>query len=146
MQTFLPYYSFIHSARALDRARLGKQRIEAFQILTILVNKRHKKNVAWSHHPAVLMWAGYEYSLALYGLYMCMEWRKRGYRDTMYECFEKLMKRIKVDEGMPPWLGREVFHRSHRSNLLRKMPGHYRKFWPKLRDDLPYWWPSKHMV
>ena len=42
----------------------------------------------------------------------------------------------------PPWLGDAPFHLSHRSNLLRKMPEHYRQFWPAERDDLPYVWPD----
>ncbi len=33
MQTFLPYDSYADSAAVLDRARLGKQRVEAKQIL-----------------------------------------------------------------------------------------------------------------
>jgi hypothetical protein len=43
----------------------------------------------------------------------------------------------------PPWLGNEDFHRSHRSNLLRKYPEHYRQFWPDEPDNLPYFWPTK---
>ncbi|HET9348893.1 MAG TPA: pyrimidine dimer DNA glycosylase/endonuclease V, partial [Arthrobacter sp.] len=31
MQTFLPFPDFQQSAAALDRARLGKQRVEALQ-------------------------------------------------------------------------------------------------------------------
>ena len=33
MQTFMPYPDYSESARCLDRQRLGKQRVEAFQIL-----------------------------------------------------------------------------------------------------------------
>jgi hypothetical protein len=33
VQTFLPYADFAESARVLDRARLGKQRVEALQVL-----------------------------------------------------------------------------------------------------------------
>ena len=36
MQTFLPYEDFRASARVLDRQRLGKQRVEAKQILQAL--------------------------------------------------------------------------------------------------------------
>lgn len=38
-----------------------------------------------------------------------------------------------------------IFHRSHRSNLLRKDPDHYGPIFlpdePSLRDDVPYVWP-----
>lgn len=42
----------------------------------------------------------------------------------------------------PPWLGDEAFHRSHQSNLLRKLPEHYGPLFPGVPDDLPYVWPQ----
>ena len=36
MQTFLPYPSFEETASILDYRRLGKQRVEGFQILNII--------------------------------------------------------------------------------------------------------------
>ncbi len=44
-------------------------------------------------------------------------------------------------DDLPPWLGREDVHRSHRSALLRKDPGHYRPLFGDEPDDLPYVWP-----
>jgi len=38
MQTFLPYKDFVKSVRCLDNKRLGKQRVEAYQILLTLQN------------------------------------------------------------------------------------------------------------
>ena len=58
MQTFLPYTDFIKSAKCLDYKRLGKQRVEAKQILNILLGETTK--AGWTNHPAVLMWSGYE--------------------------------------------------------------------------------------
>lgn len=40
MQTFMPYNSFEESAHALDQRRLGKQRVENYQILQALLGKR----------------------------------------------------------------------------------------------------------
>jgi hypothetical protein len=43
---------------------------------------------------------------------------------------------------LPPWLGREELHLSHRSALVRKDPDFYR---PRIGDvppDLPYVWPG----
>lgn len=40
MQTFLPYPDFDKSAQSLDMMRLGKQRVETFQILQKLVEER----------------------------------------------------------------------------------------------------------
>jgi hypothetical protein len=36
LQTFLPYPDFAASAQALDQRRLGKQRVEALQVLRAL--------------------------------------------------------------------------------------------------------------
>ena len=43
--------------------------------------------------------------------------------------------------SMPPWLGDDAFHRSHQSNLVRKLPEHYGDLFPDVPDDLPYIWP-----
>lgn len=40
VNTFLPYKSFKKTAESLDRARLGKQRVEAYQILNLCVYLR----------------------------------------------------------------------------------------------------------
>ncbi len=37
MQSFLPYQDFKASAECLDNKRLGKQRVECFQMLSVLV-------------------------------------------------------------------------------------------------------------
>ena len=59
MQTFLPFSDFEKSAKALDYRRLGKQRIEAYQIWKVLTGQ----TTAWKNHPAVKMWQGYEQAL-----------------------------------------------------------------------------------
>ena len=52
MQTFLPYPDFRASAQVLDRRRLGKQRVEALQVLRGLIVPGY----GWRRHPAVRMW------------------------------------------------------------------------------------------
>lgn len=137
MQTFLPYSNFKESAKCLDDKRLGKQRIECLQILKALTDK----NYGWQNHPAVKMWNGCEHALASYGIAICDEWISRGFNDT---CRSKI---IEIGYGInpknyPKWLGLESFHNSHKSNLLRKNPEHYRQFWPDFTDKLPYIWPN----
>jgi len=133
MQTFLPELSFTLSAKVLDRQRLGKQRVEAKQIILALENPAY----GWQNHPAVKMWRPYPTALAEYGAVICAEWRSRGYRDTLLDFFEI---RTDVDIVHPAWLTEE-FCRSHQSNLIRKLPGHYAPLWPGVPDDLPYVWP-----
>jgi hypothetical protein len=141
MQTFLPNSNFIITAKKLDYRRLGKQRVEAKQILLVLDPSYGKKG--WRNHPAVKMWRGYEAALAAYGMAICEEWIDRGYNDSLYPWFSNQYAKFVGDRSpkLPPWLGDPKFHRAHRSNLLRKQPEHYRKFWPTLPDDLPYIWP-----
>lgn len=135
MQTFLPYPNFEESARCLDRQRLGKQRLEVKQILKALLGYTD----AWKHHPATKMWDGYEIALVEYGQVICTEWRRRDYFDSIsYELIE-----LKPDGALilPSWFGREDFHRSHRSNLLRKYSSYYRLYGWTDPDNLPYVWP-----
>lgn len=133
MQTFLPYPDFRKSLACLDNKRLGKQRLEAQQILNTL-----RDGGGWSNHPAVKMWQGHYYSLVAYRNLAIMEWKRRGFKNTM--------ELLHVPQSMiiqPLWMGDPAFHASHRSNLLRKDPVHYGQFGWKEPHDLPYVWPSK---
>lgn len=138
MQTFLPYSDFGASARVLDRQRLGKQRVETLQIMTALFEDR-----GWIHHPATLMWKGYEHRLMMYQHAICVEWVGRGYKDTcLGKTWAVYSKHSTFVTGpTPPWLGDLDFHISHQSNLLRKDEEHYRKFFPDVPTDIPYHWP-----
>jgi hypothetical protein len=48
---------------------------------------------------------------------------------------------LAVADELPPWLGDEAFHESHRSALVRKDPEVYADLFPGVPDDLPYVWP-----
>jgi hypothetical protein len=141
MQTFLPYEVFQRSAEVLDRQRLGKQRIDAKQLLRILSGEGTGKG--WRNHPAVLMWRGHELMLARYGMAICLEWRKRGYKDQQLEVFHHYAWRLRREEKKPWWLGKGAFHLSHQSNLLRKDPEYYSQFGWAVSPDLPYVWPVR---
>ena len=138
MQTFLPYENFHDTAAALDWRRLGKQRVEAKQVL--LTIDRGDEAKGWRNHPAVNMWRGYEPALAMYGAAICSEWISRGYNDTQLPWF---LERVPANKKiiLPPWLGDEDFHMSHRSNLLRKDYDYYSQIWPDVPADLEYVWP-----
>ena len=79
MQTFLPYADFSKTIKVLDYKRLGKQRVEALQILKAL----HDPKNGWYHHPAVKMWVGYDEALKHYMNCCIREWILRGYENTM---------------------------------------------------------------
>lgn len=137
MQTFLPYADFWKSAQALDRSRLGKQRVETYQILRALTGE----SKGWVNHPATKMWRGHEGALAVYGQVMSMEWIRRGYKDTLLPKFSTYIVEFQ-DKSMalPAIIGNEEFHLSHQSNLIRKYPEHYRPIFGDVPDDLPYVW------
>jgi len=133
MQTFLPYPNLKKSLKTLDSRRLGKQRVEAFQILNVLLNRNNKEG--WKNHPAVKMWAGYENALKLYFNKSVKLWVSKGYKNNM---------KFEIIDGkiiLPKWFGNKEFHASHRSNLLRKDKNFYGKFNWKEKDNLEYVWP-----
>jgi hypothetical protein len=133
MQTFLPYADLEQSVQVLDYRRLGKQRVETFQVLNILLNRTPTKG--WRNHPVTRMWTGYEEALKLYQNYTIKEWMGRGYKNTMQ--LEEVDLQAVI---MPPWFGEEEFHRSHKSNLLRKDYEYYSQFFDE-PTDLEYHWP-----
>lgn len=164
MQTFLPYPDFSKSAQVLDNKRLGKQRVEAAQILDVLeqpleafvtlpltgtsywqpileAEKNRYTKVrprAWSNHPAVLMWKGYEEALANYMRACVLEWEARGYKNNLnYHFWDGNI-------SFPPWLGDDRLHSSHRAALLLKNHKHYKQFNWTEEPKMDYFWPTKH--
>lgn len=121
----------------LDDKRLGKQRVEAMQLLNVLTNPNPK---GWRNHPATRMWRGYEHQLCLYTLAMCAEWTRRGYKDTVEANIRGRMDGF-TPRDPPHWMGYEPLHASHRSSLLRKDPEFYGRYGWAEECDLPYVWP-----
>lgn len=156
MQTFMPYKDYSKSAVSLDQQRLGKQRVEAYQILLQLCGMKMVDYPLWEprvarwNHPAMAMWAGHEVELVNYIEAICNEWTSRGYKDT---CLEKsrfvlsVARRNDWLDTVPGWVDNKELHRTHRSNLLRKDPDFYNEKFP---EDVPkndeeyleYIWPK----
>ncbi len=150
MQTFLPYADFERSARVLDSKRLGKQRVEALQVVRGLT----RPDYGWRRHPAVLMWKGFEEALGRYGLVCCSIWTELGFGDTCAATIVQDLKAAGVPSvrtqaelaalgALPPWLGDEALHRSHQSALVRKDPERYGPLFPGVPPDLPYVWQTR---
>jgi hypothetical protein len=133
MQTFLPYEDFTETAKVLDYKRLGKQRVEAFQILNVL----NKKSMGFANHPAVKMWENYIPALTHYYNIMIIEWVNRGYKNNM--------PIITINDPVvyPWWMGNENFHRAMRSRLIEKFPEFYEPKFPEDKgfNDGKYLWP-----
>ena len=135
MQTFLPYEDFAECAKVLDYRRLGKQRVECLQILKALTLPSY----GWQNHPAVKMWRNHEQSLVDYSRAICLEWIKRGYKDT---CLDKIaaFHEARVVTPTPIWITKDLCL-SHQSNLIRKDSAYYGPKFPDVPDNLPYVWP-----
>jgi hypothetical protein len=133
MQTFITHTDFTTSCQLLDQARLGKQRVEAQQILDILEGR--SENSRWKNHPAVRMWKGYENALKYYINTVLITWIRRGCENNVKA------HRIETPVIMPPWLSDLRLVYSHQANLIRKYPGYYKQLWPDVNDTTPYWWP-----
>ena len=142
MQTFLPYPDPQETARSLDQARLGKQRVEALQVLRAVTLPGY----GWQSHPAIAMWRGFVPALTSYSLAITDEWIAQGHADTVRPQIAEFAPEVDgvpfSSLPLPPWLGDEVVHRSHRSKLVQKEPGWYRSRFPDAPDDLEYVWPA----
>lgn len=134
MQVFLPYPDFRKSLECLDKRRLGKQRVEAFQLINVIESKDNTK--AWYNHPAARMFRRNIDALKHYYNLSLETFRKRGGNNIK-------LKPIGFDTNylFPNWFGDFNFHRSHRSNLLRKDKVYYGRFGWSEPDDLSYIWP-----
>ena len=139
MQTFMTHDNYVDTAKALDNKRLGKQRVEAYQILKALRGD-YNDTGAWVNHPATVMWSGYQYDLALYGLTISVEWYERGNEDNMMDKFNDLMVQYRDNnrEASPWWVNSELLRLTHQSNLMRKASDLYDFNVP---DNIPYVWP-----
>ena len=135
----MPYADFLRSAQALDRQRLGKQRVEVLQLL--------QAAKGWVNHPARVMWRGHERALAEYGQAVCGVWCSYGYKDT---CAGKIAvaatQYAPETDRWPAWMGDWDFHLSHQSNLLRKNHAHYKPLFGNVPNDLGYVWPTPEPI
>ena len=101
------------------------------------------------------MWQGYEEALVRYCLEVCRVWCERGFSDTCaVKVTDALRERLGIDHvrsqselgaagDLPPWLGDEALHRSHRAALVRKDAEHYEPIFGTQPDDLDYVWPVR---
>jgi len=146
MQTFLPFPSFDESARVLDQARLGKQRVETLQVLRALLVPTY----GWQRHPVTAMWRGYVPGLTAYGLATVRAWTERGFADTVGDQMLEFAPEVDgVPQAelaaaglLPSWIGDPAVHESHRSKLIAKAPEIYRPLFPGTPEGLEYVWPG----
>ncbi len=127
----------------LDRARLGKQRVEVWQLL----------NGSFPHHPASIMWQGYEHALTAYGIICCKYWIRMGHDDSILPALQGRRQAL-IELGTYPlvwpwWYGHPAMVCTHQSKLYHKGSPK----WVALQERvgkpagmepmrLPYLWPQ----
>ena len=146
MQTFLPFPDPVKCSKVLDYQRLNKQRSECKHIINLLSyhkqkithypkgHKKEGKKIGYINHPIVRMWRGHEKALMLYCNEMIVEWKRRGYNNTMKTY------PVKGKVSFPAWWGNQKLHASHRAALLTKNPDHYSQFKWKEKPEISYVW------
>jgi hypothetical protein len=141
MQTFLPYPNITESLRVLDNKRLGKQRVETFQIINAITGRPKLDGTpykGWLNHPCSIMWKNHVPLLKMYLNESIDIWVSRGFKNTM--------KKEIINETIvyPPWFGDNRFHESHKSNLLKKDSEFYSKYNWNVNPDNPYIWVDEN--
>lgn len=142
---FHPHLTAEDSLACLDDRRLGKQRLEALQIIRLL-DSSVTVTRGFSRHPAVLSYRGYVPYLKLYYNACLEEWCRRGKKNTM----APLPVECEAPNGVVvPWFIPCVPRlMADRAALLRKDPVWYgRQFAslniPEYYHSLGYCWISK---
>jgi Pyrimidine dimer DNA glycosylase len=135
MITFVPFADVTLCAKYLDYRRLGKQRVEAYQIWRAL----NGLSKGWVNHPATQMWKGHTCFLAMYCNAMIDEWIAQGYRNFMAKLPHCSNPRP------PPWWGWPPVHLSHQAALNRKKPDYYH-FEETEYMKWGYAWPTKTQI
>lgn len=164
MQTFLPFADFTNTAMTLDLKRLNSQVNEGLVIAAAALSlKRNGEEyepnpgkIAWANHPATTMWKGHVNSLIEYTIICLSHFRLRTFKSDYIENDTRYNRLLKLNDkcwefglynsSLPVWIGDEDFHRSHQSNLIRKDPEYYSRFFPDIPADLPYVWPKSETV
>lgn len=136
MQVFRPYIDWERSAAVLDDLRLGKQRVEAKQVLNVIFRKlgliRDNKR-GWLNHPIVLLYFnnGKPYIEDIVGFFhACVnEWKRRGKQNSIsLDDLRPFVESVEKTYGTPVTHLHEV---EYRRVLLMKSLKHYIKAFPR---------------
>ncbi|MEM1943520.1 MAG: pyrimidine dimer DNA glycosylase/endonuclease V [Candidatus Caldarchaeum sp.] len=136
MQVFRPYVDWARSASVLDDLRLGKQRVEAKQVLNAFFRKLgliRDGLRGWLSHPIVLLYFndGKPYIDDVVGFFhACVdEWKRRGKQNSInLDDIQRYIQMVEKEPGTPVTHLHEV---EYRRILLIKNPKHYVRVFPR---------------
>ena len=163
MKTFLPIRlatfkdSVYASLNALDNARLGKQRVETYQLYRILrgIDGQSK----WRFHPASIQWRGYHEALGLYLVASLEVWGSRLSKAGIPMSNERMSENVKrfrigIDPktneaydwdtvSLPWWWSCDAIFNSDAASLYRKDKKHYADYKQYDEQYAEYVWPHQ---
>lgn len=117
VNTFILTNSPKECAKLLDYKRLGKQRVEAYQIVNIIIGEQK----GFSNHPIAHVWKDHVESLKYYTNCMIDEWINRGYKNTMV----KYDLPDYTEDQLPWWYKNKQLQYCNMASLARKDPKFY---------------------
>lgn len=151
VNTFLLCEDFTESAKVLDKRRLGKQRVEARQIIDAIEGV----TAGWVNHPATRSWKDHLPALKYYFNTIVTEWCNRGGQNN-YALYTDLPSSI----IKPEWCSNPKVHYSHYAQLCQKDKEEYSienlksrvsvetceylAAMPDIYHQLGYLWPYKY--
>ena len=118
MQVFLPTPDMDVSLRALDDARLRKQRVEAKQLIDTILERptaSGKIRKGWFNHPAAVMFRQYVPYLVHYYNRSLSIYAERGGNNIKLQ-----PEPLHESPELPHWIADDAIHATHRSRLLFK--------------------------
>jgi hypothetical protein len=121
MQVFLPSPDYYESLFLLDKKRLGKQRVEAKQLIDTILDRpmaNGKPRKGWYNHPAAVMYRQYIDSLIHYYNMSLAAFVLTGGVNKKLE--HEPYVRDTYNHSLPWWLGVKEIHASHRGRLKFK--------------------------
>jgi len=154
-------YSFVKSLSCLDNKRLGKQRVEAKQLIS-MIELRHELHLtgkvnlkelkikypehkfpSWFNHVATLMWEDYLEELKVYYNISIYLWKnRRGVTGKLMKNNLEYKHVSLMSLNIPRFFTSRV-SKSHRSALLFKDYKYYSQFGWNDTPQLGYVWITK---
>lgn len=151
LTTYVPMADAVEVAEILNNVDIG----HVASTVHSLLKEMHAETPCYLRdHPYYKMWVGHAPALAAYGLAMCDEIRKRDRFETRdaREVFEAVEEGIRqhleyataADYTLtyPQWWGDVELHLAHQSELVRRYPGHYMKYFPDIPMTIAPFWPE----
>jgi len=144
MMTWFTRKSIFDSAEDLALPQLALAQRESEALFNEMVFGEPDEDHGKAPVPLVRMWIGYEAALAAYSISCAAVMVQHGITSgtralEIANAVEELRRQDEQPFVTPPWMEDIDVLMSHRSNLMRRWPEHYK--FPRNPSDMPYLWP-----